>query len=43
MYPDRVREMISGLVERLESDGAKLPRPNTNYVPWFTYQHNIGT
>jgi arylsulfatase A-like enzyme len=33
LLPDRVREMDQRLVEKLTSDGAKLPRPNTNYVP----------
>ena len=33
VYPERVLQMDRTLVEKLEKDGAKLPRPNPNYVP----------
>lgn len=30
--PDKVKELDTALLERLEADGAKLPRPNPDYV-----------
>ena len=33
VFPDRVLQMDQRLVEKLKSDGAKLPRPNPNYLP----------
>ncbi|MFN7873699.1 MAG: sulfatase [Pirellula sp.] len=32
-FPKRVQEMDKLLVDKLQSDGAKLPRPNPNYIP----------